>query len=79
MVALGGGEGKALGDDGVLAGTAGDLQGGAQIFTVKVVPIALVLMTVGPPPWYAKDRASRSPSPACRNPRRRRRPWRSCC
>ena len=30
-VALGGGEGEALGDDGVLAGTAGNLQGSAEV------------------------------------------------
>ena len=43
-VALGGGEGEALGDDGVLAGTAGNLQGSAEIYS-ECGPPALVLVT----------------------------------
>ena len=47
-VALGGGEFKALGDDTVLAATADNLQGGAEILDGER-RAALVLVTVKPP------------------------------
>ena len=55
-VALGGGEVEALGDDAVLAATAGNLQGGAEILDGERADV-LVLADVKPPTMVC-DRSS---------------------